>query len=201
MDIPRFYITSETPNFLSQDFLPISQGVPHRVAIGRRLQEQRWKKVSCVGESCVQCWEVAPTILIVAAGHGGAVAPEQHCVAPSSGDLRVCQPRDQCREVALTKIIEAAGRGGAVARARVALLDVAHCIERRLLQVRRLHMQAAAPLSCRRRTLPVRKVRRVLCKVVFFLVRRAGGQACCIVTRWLFRFPTNMLVDNYRITG
>ena len=40
-----------------------------------------------------------------------------------------------------------AGWGGAVARARVALLEVAHCIERRLLQVRRLHMQAAAPPS------------------------------------------------------
>ena len=87
-----------------------------------------------------------------------------------------------------------AGWGGAVARARVALLEVAHCIERRLLQVRRLHMQAAAPpsaaaggrtLSGFARFVEFSRAFAFLCLVVFIVF--CCEARCLIVVHKLFR--------------
>ena len=88
----------------------------HRVAVERCVQGQRREQVGGTGQVSDQRRAVALTISdVAAAGHGDAVAPQQHRVAISSGDLRVGQAPDQRREPAVTTMVVAAGHGDAVA--------------------------------------------------------------------------------------
>ncbi|CAK0837787.1 unnamed protein product [Prorocentrum cordatum] len=74
----------------------------HRVAVGRCLQEQRWKQVRRIDQTPRQRREVALTEIIPAAGHGAAVAPDQGRVAATSRNLRLGQAPRHRWEVALT---------------------------------------------------------------------------------------------------
>ena len=55
------------------------------------------------------------SLRVQAAGHGPAIAPEQHCVARSGGSLRIARVGDCRWELTLSLLVQAAGHGAALA--------------------------------------------------------------------------------------